>query len=189
MFHLVAVYDNTSVIRTGIVSEHLATKRYGPEQERFRQLEGLNGAQAFACFVWAWLILLVMQLTGQIQPGQTASWLEYWKAGISNSLGPAFGMVALKNITYSAQVRVLLLVACKRPCTAHACSSWHPCHASGDHANCSIQVFWVLQHAWCAVWHSHYATTAILKCGHQLIRGNDCCFMYSMLHGQLLDAM
>uniref|UniRef100_A0A7S0X1H4 UAA transporter n=1 Tax=Chlamydomonas leiostraca TaxID=1034604 RepID=A0A7S0X1H4_9CHLO len=100
----------TAYLTQGIVSEHLAVKRYGPEKERFKQLEGLNGAQSFTCFVWAWLILIVMQLTGQIRQGQTAKWTDYWKAGITNSLGPAFGMVALKNITYSAQV---LVKSCK----------------------------------------------------------------------------
>ncbi|KAJ9533546.1 hypothetical protein QJQ45_026605 [Haematococcus lacustris] len=94
----------------GIVSEHLATKRYGASQERFSHLESLNGAQALACFLWAWVILFVMQQTGQVKAGQTAHWTAYWKAGISNSLGPAFGMIALKNITYSAQV---LVKSCK----------------------------------------------------------------------------
>lgn len=47
-----------------------------------------------------------MAATGGIKAGETAEWWEYWKAGITNSIGPALGMVALKNITYSAQVLV-----------------------------------------------------------------------------------
>ena len=48
----------------------------------------------------------IMVGTGSVKPGETARWHEYWKAGITNSIGPALGMVALKNITYSAQVLV-----------------------------------------------------------------------------------
>ncbi|KAG2501790.1 hypothetical protein HYH03_000290 [Edaphochlamys debaryana] len=39
-----------------------------------------------------------------------ANWYDYWRAGITNSVGPACGMYALKNITYSAQV---LAKSCK----------------------------------------------------------------------------
>ncbi|GFH24399.1 uncharacterized protein HaLaN_22188 [Haematococcus lacustris] len=108
LFCVAGIYS--AYLTQGIVSEHLATKRYGASQERFSHLESLNGAQALACFLWAWVILFVMQQTGQVKAGQTAHWTAYWKAGISNSLGPAFGMIALKNITYSAQV---LVKSCK----------------------------------------------------------------------------
>lgn len=87
------------------MAERFSTKLYGPQRERMSHLEGLNGAQSTCCFVWALLVLGVMRLRGQLQPGETAPWHAYWKTGITNSLGPAFGMVALKNITYSAQVR------------------------------------------------------------------------------------
>ena len=61
--------------------------------------------------MWAWLILAATSLLGRgPAPGTTAHWSDYWKAGITNSLGPAFGMFALKNITYSAQV---LVKSCK----------------------------------------------------------------------------
>jgi len=100
----------SAYLTQGIVSEHFATRRYGPASERFGHLEGLNGAQSLTCFLWAWVILQIMQVTGQIDPDQTAPWTSYWNSGITNSLGPAFGMVALKNITYSAQV---LVKSCK----------------------------------------------------------------------------
>lgn len=119
--HFELISPVACIQRAGVVSEHLATKRYGEQRERFSQLEGLNGAQSFSCFIWALAILQVMKLTGQVQPGQTAAWTEYWKAGITNSLGPAFGMVALKNITYSAQVgegRGLCAVGAMIGCTA-----------------------------------------------------------------------
>lgn len=108
LFCVAGIY--AAYLTQGVVSEHFATKRYGPLKERFSHLEGLNGAQSLCCFVWAWLILQFMQAAGQIKPGQTTHWTAYWKAGITNSLGPAFGMVALKNITYSAQV---LVKSCK----------------------------------------------------------------------------
>lgn len=94
----------------GVVSESLAMKRYGEQQERFTQLEALNGAQSCCCFLWAWVILQGMIALGYTKRSETAAWYDYWKAGITNSIGPAFGMVALKNITYSAQV---LVKSCK----------------------------------------------------------------------------
>lgn len=100
----------SAYLTQGIVSEHFAMKKYGAEKERFTYLEALNGAQSLCCFVWALIILQFMVVMGQIKPGETAAWHSYWKAGITNSIGPAFGMVALKNITYSAQV---LVKSCK----------------------------------------------------------------------------
>ena len=100
----------------GIVSEHLQMKRYGPEQERFHHLEALNGAQALVCFVWAYLLLVLNRLrTGKPRRGAADKdalppWHVYWKPALTNSLGPAFGMIALKNISYPAQV---LAKSCK----------------------------------------------------------------------------
>jgi hypothetical protein len=120
----------------GIVSESLAMKRYGAESERFTQLEALNGAQSACCFVWAWLILQGMGLLGYVKLDRTARWFDYWQAGITNSIGPAFGMVALKNITYSAQVLVKsckmvpVMVRCRRHASMHVASS-HAAHTCG----------------------------------------------------------
>ncbi|KAG2448968.1 hypothetical protein HYH02_005722 [Chlamydomonas schloesseri] len=105
---VVGIY--ASYLTQGIVNEHLQLKRFGSEQERFLHLEALNGAQAVTCFVWAWIILQVMVVTGRASKADMASWHDYWRAGITNSVGPACGMVALKNITYSAQV---LAKSCK----------------------------------------------------------------------------
>jgi hypothetical protein len=116
----------SAYLTQGLVSESLAQKRYGAEQERFKNLEALNGAQSLCCFVWAYLILQVMLATGAVKSDQTARWFEYWQAGITNSIGPAFGMVALKNITYSAQV---LVKSCKMvPVMVRAS---HACMRSG----------------------------------------------------------
>jgi len=59
-----------------------------------------------------------MVCTSQAPSKDMAPWHAYWKTGITNSFGPAFGMIALKNITYSAQVDHallgwFLLCACK----------------------------------------------------------------------------
>ncbi|PNH03674.1 UDP-galactose/UDP-glucose transporter 3 [Tetrabaena socialis] len=108
LFAVAGIY--CSYLTQGIVHEHLAIKRYGEQQERFRNLEALNGAQALTCFVWAWVILQAMVLSGRVATADLAQWHSYWRAGITNSVGPACGMVALKNITYSAQV---LAKSCK----------------------------------------------------------------------------
>lgn len=108
LFCVAGIYG--SYLTQGIVSEDLAIKRYGEQQERFKNLEALNGAQAATCFVWAWVILQYMLLSKRVAAADLPSWYEYWRAGITNSVGPACGMYALKNITYSAQV---LAKSCK----------------------------------------------------------------------------
>uniref|UniRef100_A0A7S0UWS0 UDP-galactose transporter n=1 Tax=Polytomella parva TaxID=51329 RepID=A0A7S0UWS0_9CHLO len=99
-----------SYLTQGVVSEQFAVTRYGSSNERFVHLESLNGAQAVACFIWAFLLLQFLQMTGHISRQSLPPWHAYWKAGITNSVGPACGMFALKNITYSAQV---LAKSCK----------------------------------------------------------------------------
>lgn len=109
LFCVAGIY--AAYLTQGLLSEDLAMKKYGEDKQRFAPyLEALNGAQSFCCFLWAWIILQVMYLAGHIKPGQTAAWTDYYVAGITNSIGPALGMVALKNITYSAQV---LVKSCK----------------------------------------------------------------------------
>ena len=66
------------------------------------ELKALNGAQSGVCFVWALLLVLVTSkkdTTSKMPP----IW-RYWKAAITNSIGPACGFEALKNISYPAQV-------------------------------------------------------------------------------------
>ena len=87
----------------GVVQEILATKRYGPEKARFEQLKALNGVQSTVCFVWA--LLLVLLTTKREAWAQLPPLWRYWKAAITNSIGPACGFEALKNISYPAQVR------------------------------------------------------------------------------------
>ena len=81
-------------------------KLYGPAQRRFKHLEALNGFQGLACFIWAWMLLQFTRPESKNLP----KWTEYWQAAISNSVGPACGMIALRNISYPAQV---LAKSCK----------------------------------------------------------------------------
>lgn len=94
----------------GWVSEKLQTHRYGQQLERFPQLEALNGAQSLTCFVWAWVLLAISVRTGQTNPKLLPAWTAYYKAGLTNCIGPGFGMLALKNISYPAQI---LAKSCK----------------------------------------------------------------------------
>ncbi|KAI8475376.1 MAG: UAA transporter [Monoraphidium minutum] len=92
----------------GLVSEHLQMKRYGASQERFGNLEALNGAQSLVCFVWAYALLVLQRRAGGGKAGGAAAplpdWKEYWRPALTNAIGPALGMIALKNISYPAQV-------------------------------------------------------------------------------------
>ena len=90
----------------GVVQETLATKKFGAEQARFTQLKALNGFQSIACFLWALILILVTHSDREGQPPITA----YSKAAISNSIGPACGFEALKNISYPAQVALTSFV-------------------------------------------------------------------------------
>ena len=74
---------------------------------RFTHLKALNGVQSIACFLWA-AILVALPFQRPQKGAKIAPWLAYWKPGISNSIGPALGTQALKNISYPAQV-------CARP--------------------------------------------------------------------------
>lgn len=109
----------------GVVSEHLQMKRYGSESERFTHLESLNGAQSLVCFIWAYVIVLFQQRgRGSKQP--LPSWMEYWKPALTNSIGPALGMMALKNISYPAQVsnRCIPTTAIGPPCLLLGVRAW-----------------------------------------------------------------
>jgi UDP-galactose transporter B1 len=100
-------------ITQGLVSERLQMARFGPERERFGNLEALNGAQAAVCFLWAYAILWLQRRAGggkgSSGKGSSGSgkgaadvpaWHEYWKPALTNAIGPACGMVALRNISY-----------------------------------------------------------------------------------------
>jgi hypothetical protein len=103
------------------VSEHLQMKEYGPDRQRFRNLEALMGAQSAVCFVWAYAILLLQRWRGGTSSNGSNSkqqaqalppWTVYWRPALTNSIGPACGLIALKNISYPAQVCVCVLSCC-----------------------------------------------------------------------------
>ncbi|KAJ0638236.1 putative UAA transporter [Helianthus annuus] len=77
----------------------LSTKRFGPNKERFEHLAFLNLAQSAVCLQWSFIMI---KLWGR--RGGHAPWWSYWSAGITNTIGPAMGIEALKYISYPAQV-------------------------------------------------------------------------------------
>ena len=94
-----------SYLTQGLLQESLSVKKYGLLGDRFPELKALTGTQAITCFLWAGLLLLFQPKT----KGQ-APLAAYWKPAISNSIGPACGYEALRNISYPAQV---LAKSCK----------------------------------------------------------------------------
>ncbi|RYR25360.1 hypothetical protein Ahy_B02g059055 [Arachis hypogaea] len=69
-------------------STKASTKRFGPNGERFEHLAFLNLAQNV---IWS---------SGS---SDGAPWWSYWSCGITNTIGPAMGIEALKYISYPAQ--------------------------------------------------------------------------------------
>ena len=103
----------------GYVQEAISTREYAPSGARFAQLKALHGLQSFGCFVTAGLVLLAFPGTrggaagkgkGGKEAAPTAPLLEFLKPSITNSIGPALGIMALKNIPFSSQV---LVKSCK----------------------------------------------------------------------------
>lgn len=89
-----------SYLTQGVLSENLSTKKFGPDGERFEQLTFLNLTQNVVCLLWAACMLAFWRDESGGKPPLSA----YWTPSISNSIGPACGIVALKYISYPAQV-------------------------------------------------------------------------------------
>ncbi|MCL7023162.1 hypothetical protein MKW94_026894 [Papaver nudicaule] len=90
----------SAYITQGVLQETLSTKRFGPDGERFEHLSFLNLAQNVVCLFWSFIMLKLW--SGSSSGG--APWWSYWSAGITNTIGPAMGIEALKYISYPAQV-------------------------------------------------------------------------------------
>ncbi|XP_039051808.1 UDP-galactose/UDP-glucose transporter 3-like [Hibiscus syriacus] len=90
----------SAYIYQGILQETLSTKRFGPDGKRFEHLSFLNLAQNVICLVWSYIMI---NLWSSGSSGG-APWWTYWSAGITNTIGPAMGIEALKYISYPAQV-------------------------------------------------------------------------------------
>eukprot|EP00249_Psilotum_nudum_P008935 c21603_g1_i1 orf=351-1361(+) len=84
----------------GVLQETLSTKMFGPDKERFKHLAFLNLAQNVVCFFWSFMMITIWT---KRSTGQASLWL-YWSPSVTNSIGPACGIEALKYISYPAQV-------------------------------------------------------------------------------------
>ena len=73
-------------------------RRYGAAKEQFTHVVFLNLAQSVVCLCWSGLWLLVRPAPAGSAPG----WL-FWRVGLTNTLGPACGVLALKNIRRACQ--------------------------------------------------------------------------------------
>lgn len=62
------------------------------------------------CFLWAFIILQFQQRSNASSDVRLPPWTVYWRPALTNSIGPACGLIALKNISYPAQV---LAKSCK----------------------------------------------------------------------------
>ena len=100
MHQYFCVHEIGSVLQ-GVLQEALSTKRFGPAQERFPHLEALNGIQSAVCFLWAAALLMIFPSKQGLKIAPISAYL---RPAISNSIGPACGILALRNISYPAQV-------------------------------------------------------------------------------------
>ncbi|CAA7395084.1 unnamed protein product [Spirodela intermedia] len=87
-------------ITQGVLQETVSTKRFGPDGKRFEHLAFLNLAQNVVCLIWSFMML---KLWSRSSSGG-APWWSYWSPSITNTIGPAMGIEALKYISYPAQV-------------------------------------------------------------------------------------
>ncbi|KAG1335489.1 UDP-galactose/UDP-glucose transporter 3 [Cocos nucifera] len=90
----------SAYITQGVLQETVSTKRFGPDGKRFEHLSFLNLAQNVVCFFWSFIMI---KLWSSSSAG-AAPWWSYWSASITNTIGPAMGIEALKYISYPAQV-------------------------------------------------------------------------------------
>ncbi|KAG6601416.1 UDP-galactose/UDP-glucose transporter 3, partial [Cucurbita argyrosperma subsp. sororia] len=90
----------SAYIYQGVLQETLSTKRFGSDGKRFEHLSFLNLAQNVVCLIWSYIMIKLW--SSRITGG--APWWTYWSAGITNTIGPAMGIEALKYISYPAQV-------------------------------------------------------------------------------------
>lgn len=93
----------TSYITQGVLQETVSTKQFGPDGKRFKHLAFLNLAQNVVCLIWS-IIMLTIWPSNSNGKGKGAPLRSYWLASISNTVGPAMGIQALKYISYPAQV-------------------------------------------------------------------------------------
>ncbi|KAG5521164.1 hypothetical protein RHGRI_033649 [Rhododendron griersonianum] len=91
----------SAYIYQGVLQETVSTKRFGPDNLRFEHLAFLNLAQSVVCLMWSFIMIKLWSSSSN----GGAPWWSYWSAGITNTIGPAMGIEALKYISYPAQVK------------------------------------------------------------------------------------
>ncbi|KAL3511154.1 hypothetical protein ACH5RR_030555 [Cinchona calisaya] len=90
----------SAYIYQGVLQETVSTKQFGPDEKRFEHLAFLNLAQNVVCLIWSFIMI---KLWSNGESG-SAPWWSFWRAGASNTVGPAMGIEALKYISYPGQV-------------------------------------------------------------------------------------
>ncbi|TXG56467.1 hypothetical protein EZV62_017780 [Acer yangbiense] len=95
----------SAYIYQGVLQETLSTKRFGPDGKRFEHLAFLNLAQNVICLIWSYIMIKLWSTSAGGAP-----WWTYWSAGITNTIGPAMGIEALKYISYPAQASSTIFV-------------------------------------------------------------------------------
>ncbi|KAG1330082.1 UDP-galactose/UDP-glucose transporter 3 [Cocos nucifera] len=90
----------SAYITQGVLQETISTKRFGPDGKRFEHLSFLNLAQNVVCLFWSFIMIKVWSRSS----AGGAPWWSYWSASITNTIGPAMGIEALKYISYPGQV-------------------------------------------------------------------------------------
>lgn len=96
----------------GYVQERISTAHYGGGEaggERFAHLTFLNLAQAAFGAAWSGAGMVLRGTAGKAAEGSAPGSL-YWRAALTNTVGPSMGLAALRNISYPAQV---LAKSCK----------------------------------------------------------------------------
>ena len=101
----------TAYLYQGYLQERITTAKYEPGFERLPHLGLLHGLQSFVCFFAAFAVNAAVSLMRKTtKNGPKTPLLEYLKPALTNTIGPALGILALKNIPYSSQV---LVKSCK----------------------------------------------------------------------------
>lgn len=90
----------SAYIYQGVLQETVSTKRFGPDKKRFEHLAFLNLAQNLVCLIWSFIMIKIWS-NGK---SGGAPWWTFWSAGVTNTIGPAMGIEALKYISYPGQV-------------------------------------------------------------------------------------
>ncbi|CAM6046025.1 unnamed protein product, partial [Sphagnum compactum] len=96
---VVAIY--ASYISQGVLQEKLSTKKYGQDGQRFQYLAFLHLPQCAMCFLWSFSMLSIWQGQPRSKPPPLRA---YCAPSVSNTIGPACGILALRYISFPAQV-------------------------------------------------------------------------------------